>query len=438
MLISHQHADWRDIIYCGLENQQIDFKAAQNWNSIGRVGRAKFARHLMALANTIGGYIVIGVGEDNNGNPTLYTGMTENQASSFDPSTVGQTVNRYAEPAIEFDLVKPELDGKIYVVIVVYPFKNLPHVCNDACEGELQRGVFYIRTPDARSRAAYRSAELQGIIQRALRNQRQLLGRMLRGILYEDRQAAEPSSDDTFAGLIMDSREEAKKLFGTKKWRELPIFEATIHTQQKQKHLTLTDCRKHLEALEKPCLNDFPWPAQHLRERRTYASNEAIRSHSAETSQDIFVWDFYPQGLFYCAVALPMLSEKSIDSGILLQLCVIVLALNGELFTRLGLSDELLSLSVRLNNTLDLNLKISPLENGRRNVCQIHDIRLSRSRTAADLEGGATAEAAAQFFQEICERFNYSLNEGEFTAVVTGLENFLQRGLLDGQSCSMQ
>ncbi|MFA6725003.1 MAG: ATP-binding protein, partial [Lentisphaeria bacterium] len=93
MLVSTQQSDWREVLFCGLENQQIDFKAAQDWNKIGRVGRAKFARHLMALANTLGGYLVIGVGEDPNGNPTLYTGLDEKQASSFDPSGVGQTVN---------------------------------------------------------------------------------------------------------------------------------------------------------------------------------------------------------------------------------------------------------------------------------------------------------------------------------------------------------
>jgi hypothetical protein len=430
MIISPQHADWREIVYCGLENQQIDFKAAQNWNEIGRVGRAKFARHLMALANTAGGYIVIGVSEDNNGNPTGYTGMSEKQASSFDPSNVGQTINRYAEPAIEFDLVKPDVDGKTYVVLVVYPFRNLPHVCNDACDSELQRGVFYVRTPDARSRAAYRSAELHGIIQRALRNQRQMLGRMLRGILYEDRQAVEPRSEEEFEGLLQKGRSQARQWFGNRTWREKPIFEAAIHPQRRQKNFTLTDCRRELAALERPSLQDFPWPSTHLRETPLYASNEAIRGHSLEGSEPEFFWEFYPEGLFYCAVSLPELPGKSIDSINLLQACVITLALNGELFSRLGLGSELLTLTINLNNTLELNLNLGSSQNSQ-NRCHIHDIKITLSRTAGDLEGGAAAETATQFFREFCERFNYSLNDGEFTSISKNLENFLQRGLLD-------
>ncbi|MDD3694958.1 MAG: ATP-binding protein [Lentisphaeria bacterium] len=431
MLVSTQQSDWREVLFCGLENQQIDFKAAQDWNKIGRVGRAKFARHLMALANTLGGYLVIGVGEDPNGNPTLYTGLDEKQASSFDPSGVGQTVNRYAEPAVEFDLVKPEIDGKVYVILVVYPFRNLPHVCNDACEGELQRGVFYVRTPDARSRAAYRSEELHGIIQRALRNQRQMLGRMLRGILYEDRQAVAPSSDQDFAVLLQNARNQAKQLFGNKLWREKPLFEAVIHPQQRQKGITLTDCRRQLEALERPALHDFPWPSAHIRKTRFYASNQAIRGHAEENSQPNFFWEFYPEGLFYCAVALPELPEHSIESRTLLQLCLITLALNGEFFSRLGLSDELLTLFFNLNNTLDLNLLLGEESESRVNVCHIHDIRIKRSRTAGDLEGGAAADTATQFFREMCERFNYSLSEADCQSISTGLEDFLKKGLLD-------
>ena len=49
--------------------------------------------------------------------------------------------------------------------------------------------MFYIRTSDASSRPAFRAVEMHALIQRALRNQREALGRMLRGILYESRLA---------------------------------------------------------------------------------------------------------------------------------------------------------------------------------------------------------------------------------------------------------
>ena len=73
MKVSATNDDWSEIVCCGLENQQIDFKSHQDWEKIGRVGRAKFARHAMAMANTQGGYVVVGVGEDENGTPRLLT-----------------------------------------------------------------------------------------------------------------------------------------------------------------------------------------------------------------------------------------------------------------------------------------------------------------------------------------------------------------------------
>ncbi len=428
MHITTQQADWRELIYCGLENQQIDFKAAQDWNGIGRTGRAKFARHAMALANTAGGYIVIGVGEDANGNPTLYTGLNEKQASSFDPSSVGQTINRYADPAVEFDLVKPLLESKLYVILVVYPFKNLPHICNDVCDDELQRGVFYIRTTDARSRAAYRSSELHGIVQRALRNQRQLLGRMLRGILYEDRQAAEPTAEQEFTDLLQIAGNNARTYLGTRTTREKPFFEAALYLQHRSRQHSLTDWRRQVDNLGRPGLQNFPWPLPNPQEQVIYASNNSLRSHPKEaTAVQRYFLELFPDGLLYCAVLLPELPGPGIAGEPLAQLCAIILALAGELFTQMGLGSELLTLAFNLNNTLELNLFPNGQNDHTRHLCHIHDIRVVKTRTAGDLEGGAAASTAAQVYREIGERFNFSQNDGQFRVTVNALENCVRR-----------
>ena len=71
--------DWEKIIKRGVESDELDYKAAQNWNKLSRTGRAKFARHCMALANTKGGYVVVGVGEDDSGKPSLFTGLTDEE-----------------------------------------------------------------------------------------------------------------------------------------------------------------------------------------------------------------------------------------------------------------------------------------------------------------------------------------------------------------------
>ena len=180
-------SDLREIVYRAVESDELDYKAHQSWNAMSRGAKAKIVRHLVALANTKGGYIVIGVGEDAAGYPAVYTGLTDEECRSFDPTAVGNFVAECVEPPVDFTIERPVIDGRRYAVFIVRPFAALPHVCSRGVENELRSGVFYIRTAAASSRPAYRAVEMHALIQRALRNQREMLGRMLRGLLYENR-----------------------------------------------------------------------------------------------------------------------------------------------------------------------------------------------------------------------------------------------------------
>lgn len=417
MKVNSDREDWGEIVYCGIENQQIDFKSPQDWNEIGRVGRAKFARHAIALANSLGGYIIVGVGEDENGNPTNYIGMTEAQSASFDPSVVGQTINRYADPAVSIDIVRPELDGKRYVIIVVHPFSGLPCVCGDACDGELQRGVFYIRTPDARSRAAVRASELHALIQHALRNQRQMLGRMLRGILYEDRQADTTQEAIVFPPLLERSRRQAREKLGNEQTRVLPLFESIFHGGKPFKGDTIKDGRRAFETLERPGLDNFPWPDVSS-QSSIYATNESLcgQQFEAGTSRSLCFWEYYQNGLFYCATPLPLSSEtpRAVDAHNILKLTAVSIILAGQLYSNLNHQDAILTLSFRLANSNMLRLSGLPKhERDEEFLCQILDIDVSKERSAADLEAGAATDTATQIFMEICERFNASFDNAD-------------------------
>ena len=142
--------DFEELIYRQMESDTLDYKAHQSWNAMSAAARGKFIRHLAAFANTSGGALVVGVGEDNSGCPCDYTGLTEEETRSFDPTAVGAYVNACVEPPIDFSLERPLVRGKRYAVFVVRPFTTLPHVCTRSVENELQSGVFYIRTPAVR------------------------------------------------------------------------------------------------------------------------------------------------------------------------------------------------------------------------------------------------------------------------------------------------
>ncbi|MDD3154119.1 MAG: ATP-binding protein [Victivallaceae bacterium] len=226
-------AFFSELIYRAVESDTLDYKGPMNFLSIGHAGRAKLARHMAALANTRGGAIVVGVGEDLSGHPSVYTGLTPGEAHSFDPSNVGSFVNKAFEPAIDFTVERPLVDGKRYAVIQVRPFADLPHVCSCACENELQQGVFYIRTPEAASRAACRAAELHDLVRRALRRQRSMLAELIRGVLAEDRALAPPAPTGHDEAYFAEDCEYLRSYFLRRKAASLPQdgswFELTAH-----------------------------------------------------------------------------------------------------------------------------------------------------------------------------------------------------------------
>ena len=103
-----------ELVKRGVESEVLDYKSAMNWNLMSRPARAKIIRHCLAMANTKGGSVVIGVGEDQSGHPSDYQGLSDEEVHSFDPSTVGAFINRYVDPPIDFTIERPEIDGKRY------------------------------------------------------------------------------------------------------------------------------------------------------------------------------------------------------------------------------------------------------------------------------------------------------------------------------------
>ncbi len=422
--------DWREIIYCGLENQQIDFKSPQDWVKIGRSGRAKFARHAIALANTNGGYVVVGVAEDSDGNPTKYIGMTEEEAASFDPSTVGQTISRSADPPVSIDIVRPVVDGKRYVVLVVYPFKDMPHVCSNAFPDELRTGVFYVRTPDARSHPAEKSSELHQLIQRALRNQRQMLGRMLRGILYEERQV-DSNESIVFPPFLERSRRQAREQLGNNIVRSKPLFEVICRPANPFDDLTLTKVRQALHGIASPRLADLPWGNTSLTST-IHATNESVCGKQLrEDSSPVCFWEFFMNGLFYAAIPLPLEEggEKRIQAKHLMRLSIVAVSMIGQFYSMLQHAEALLDITFRVANSFELELVgLRNARAGERYISGIMDIEVTKQRSAGDLEGGAASDAAAQLFAELCERFNAPFDDANVTEIRARYDAFLEQG----------
>ncbi|MDD5697345.1 MAG: ATP-binding protein [Victivallaceae bacterium] len=397
--------DWENIIYRGVESEELDYKAAVDWRKLNRIGKSKFVRHCLAMANTKGGYIVVGVGEDAAGQPSLFTGLTPEQAKSFDPTIIGNFVNRYADPEIDFTIERPLVNAKRYAIFVIRPFSDIPHVCAYGLNDELQEGVFYIRTADAASRDAHRAGEIHAIIQRALRNQRELLGRMIRGVLYENRDvpvqnAASHFREDAGNGKLYFLRRRAPK----DQQKPAVLMQLLVCPAQ------YTPDRFTLSEIKRAAGNSFSLLSEpHFVTEKdldeSYFSNVALRSLP---NGELKMWQIFKTGMFHYLAYWPT-PDNRISYQYLLRFGAEAVSFLARLYSELGYAEELLDLTLRLNDVEDVELVETPQPENRKNsqyLCRIPDIRLTLQRSAADLASGRV-EHVSRIIKELCERFNF-------------------------------
>jgi hypothetical protein len=399
---------WKDIIFRAIESEELDYKAAQDWNKLSRVRRAKFARHCLAMANTKGGYIVVGVGEDEGGRPILRTGMSEKECHSFDPTSVGSFINRYADPAINIDIEQPLVDGKRYVVFVVKRFTGMPHVCSGCCENQLQRGAFYIRTADASSRVAYRASEIHAIIQRALRNQRQILGQMLRGILYEDRQSFDKNTSDFFHEQRQNGRSTFQARLPKDKFINHAMFEmSAFPVNDSTKEFTLSELHTVLQNSTSHIFNNISISSDDIAD--SYNTNVAIRYLDSQSGK---MWQTFQSGLFHY-MEMIVTKNHEISYPFLVKLISELTHFLGRYYLEFESEDELLEITISLKNVEDHYLV--DVDSSKQRVYQSHipNIRFSIQRTVADLSA-APAEHARSIILELCERFNLPENQHQY------------------------
>lgn len=192
------------------ESRGLDFKGPMAWQG-RKAERAELIRDLMCFANTPdGGYILVGVEESPSG--FVATGISDDQAESFDPSKIGDLAQSYCSVLPVFAVHRVHLDGNLYVLIAVEEFESQPIICTRDCHGPgnklvLRAGTVYTRTVDAKCAETKTAEDMQRVLDLAVRKRGDALLAQVAGLLGSRGSAELPPSNDQAFGAQRASAE---------------------------------------------------------------------------------------------------------------------------------------------------------------------------------------------------------------------------------------
>ena len=132
--------DFSELIARGREETYLEYKEDQPWSTL----KSAIVKTCLGLANLRGGgYIVVGMSQREG--VFQPTGMAMDHVLSYDEEEIRAQVNRYAEPFVDVRVDRHETDGKIFVVVTVQEFAEVPVICRRDGDG-LRRGALYTRS----------------------------------------------------------------------------------------------------------------------------------------------------------------------------------------------------------------------------------------------------------------------------------------------------
>jgi predicted HTH transcriptional regulator len=131
-----------DYILHSSEERNIEYKGSMSWKD--NATKIKVTETSMAMANIPdGGVMIFGVDEISPGHFEP-RGMDKNDAETFNQDDISDYVNGYADPFVELTIERVDYDGKLFVVIQIREFAELPIVCKKNGKN-LVRGDIYTR-----------------------------------------------------------------------------------------------------------------------------------------------------------------------------------------------------------------------------------------------------------------------------------------------------
>ncbi len=177
------------IIERNCESKSLDYKGPLSWDSKDKKSCCELVKDIIAIANTEGGYIVIGVAEKDEGFELV--GVSAEQAGTYESTALCQFLQRYADPPINVQIKKTSHEGKNFVVLEIPRFKDTPHICQKDYPDVLSDRALYVRSDSNESAPIKSSSDFRALIETAIRNRADSLLSSFRAILTSSAPLAE-------------------------------------------------------------------------------------------------------------------------------------------------------------------------------------------------------------------------------------------------------
>jgi hypothetical protein len=150
------HALVRQLLDRQAESRSLDYKAPTVFGP-DKKEKGEFIKSIVAFANTRdGGSILVGV--EQSGGKFIPRGVSRDEASSFDPTVIGQFARNYFSllPTVTSHVVS--IDDIDLLLLSIEEFENEPIVCTKDLHGDkdqfiLRAGSIYVRTTDSQCAA---------------------------------------------------------------------------------------------------------------------------------------------------------------------------------------------------------------------------------------------------------------------------------------------
>ncbi len=196
------------IIEANSESKSLDYKGPMNWDPTDKKSCCELVKDIMAIANTEGGYIVIGVAERSEGFELV--GVSSDQAGSYESTALCQFIQKYSDPPINVRVQKVSHRGRNLVVLEIPRFKDTPHICQKDYPSVLSDRALYVRSDNNESAPLKSSSDFRALIEAAIRNRTDSLLASFRAILTSSQSPTEATSDAEaqFKSQIEDARRQ--------------------------------------------------------------------------------------------------------------------------------------------------------------------------------------------------------------------------------------